>query len=237
MSSRTNQVFLPHNSPVSTRLIGYLSKEKFVLEIGCGDGALTKVLKANNFRYLGIELDNRYVQILQEQGMMVRRVDALTLSVREVESGSQIVGSLPYDQSKSIIYHLMLLTNQVAWSFGIFIIQKEVAISLTKGWWGEVMSRYFIYKKLFNIDSKAWNQNLKVDGTTVLLVNRNLGMRDLSLECSVVRNVWVGKKKKLRNNPNLKVGRISINLGVGDKRIHELDHKLRAQLIRELLLV
>lgn len=237
MSRRTNQVFLPHNSPVPLRMVKYLSKRKFVLEIGCGDGAITELLKAKNFKYLGIEIDPKYVQKLSNLSMNVREKNALSLTTEEVRAGTQIIGSLPYDQSKAIILHLMLLTAQVSWSFCIFMIQKEVATNLTKGWWGDAVSHHFIHKNLFVTNRRAWNQHLKVDGTVILLINRNSRKEDLSLRWSILRNLWTSKKKKLRNNPNPKVGRVATNLKVEERRIHELSHKLRAQLLKELLLV
>lgn len=218
-------------------MVKYLSERKFVLEIGCGDGAITELLRDKNFKYLGIELDPKYVQKLSNLSMNVKEKNALNLTTEEVKEGTQIIGSLPYDQSKAIILHLMSLTTQVSWSFCIFMIQKEVATSLTEGWWGDAVRHHFIYKNLFVTNRRAWNQHLKVDGTVILLINRNSFKEDLRSRWSALRNLWMGKKKKLRNNPDSNVGRVAANLKVEEKRIHELSHKLRAQLLKELLLV
>ncbi len=231
---RNNQVFLPHNSPIGIRMVSYLVKTLPVLEIGCGAGALTFLIDEKEYDFLGIELDVKLIEYLRLKNRNVQHLDANKLSQAEMKRRVQVISSLPYDQSKAIILHLLLLSHEVQWSMCILMVQKEVANSLAKGWWRDFISRHFLFKCLFTTDSKAWNPYLKVDGTVVCFFNKNLYQKDLRKELNFFKALWVNKKKKLRNNVWKNVSLASRELGWGERRVHELSPQERAQILEKV---
>lgn len=125
------QNFLKH-SGIARDLVDAANIEidDLVIEIGPGQGMVTKEILALTKNVILIEKDNNLEAFLREQyGSSVKIImkDVLEINYSEITSQNDyiVIGSLPYNVSKKVIYNLLIgshLPKRIA-----IIIQKEVA--------------------------------------------------------------------------------------------------------------
>lgn len=101
-----------------------------VLEVGCGRGALTKLLLETPARVVGVEVDRMLVPALtREFGGRLELHEADILEVDPFRLGlrypTKLIGNLPYHISSPILFRLMEWKNVV--SHAVIMVQKEVA--------------------------------------------------------------------------------------------------------------
>lgn len=117
-----------------------LQKGDTVLEIGPGDGALTKELLASGCKVLAIEKDHRLIPLLQEKFAQEIKKGQLTLiegDALEFEPsdytlearGYKLVGNIPYYITGALLKKFLSADNQP--ESLVFLIQKEVAERIT----------------------------------------------------------------------------------------------------------
>jgi len=110
--------------------VGMINTDDLVIEIGPGQGMVTREILALTKNIILIEKDNSLEALLKEQfGNSVEIVmkDVLEINYSEITKNKEyiVIGSLPYNVSKKVIYNLLIgnhLPNRIA-----IIIQKEVA--------------------------------------------------------------------------------------------------------------
>ena len=108
-----------------------LSNCKKIIEIGPGDGALTRNLLANNLPVTVIEYDRDLIPRLESEfsqfpNFSILNEDILKVDLQHLcDKNSVIVGNLPYNISSQII--LKLLESRVDYQSATFLIQKELA--------------------------------------------------------------------------------------------------------------
>ncbi len=110
---------------------------EFIVEIGPGPGALTDYLIKSGANTIGIDVDPRVVNLLQEKypkeqfpNFEVILKDFLTVNLQEfVKSISseriKIVGNIPYNISSQIFFKIF--ENYELFSKSVLTVQKEVA--------------------------------------------------------------------------------------------------------------
>ena len=112
-----------------------ITSDDYVLEIGPGLGALTKLLLEKGARVLAIEKDRRLADFLREhfshEQLEVLNMDALKFDARTLFSQRRVklVGNLPYNISSALI--LRFLAYPSAISLWLFTLQKEMAMRLS----------------------------------------------------------------------------------------------------------
>ncbi len=115
---------------VIRRLCEYaeLNRKDTVLEVGCGSGNITALLLDRAAKVIGIEIDNRYVQILQERfheeigsrRLVLVQGDALKI---DFPSFNKFVSNIPYNISSPMTFKLL----QHDFDLAVVIYQKEFA--------------------------------------------------------------------------------------------------------------
>ena len=112
-----------------------LSPEDRVLEIGAGDGTLTRSLGKAAGRVIAVETDRRCLDRLRREfpeGGPVEIVDAdildFDLSALGPQAPLKVVGDLPYNIATAVLERL--LTEGHLFSFMILMFQKEVGLRL-----------------------------------------------------------------------------------------------------------
>lgn len=114
--------------------LGILQKEagvadvqgKTVLEIGAGDGCLTRaLLDAGAARIIAVEKDPAYAGLLRKKFagnaiVEIREGDFLEMPFLSVD---RVVGNIPYSISSAILFRLPLLK----WERAVLVVQKEFA--------------------------------------------------------------------------------------------------------------
>lgn len=106
-----------------------------VLEIGPGQGALTRYLVQQFKRVWAVEIDPNLAEQLPSrlespENLEIINRDILTLSAEELSallsnSGGKVIGNLPYHITSPIIFKL--LENHRVMRQAVFMVQKEVA--------------------------------------------------------------------------------------------------------------
>jgi len=179
---------------------------KVVLEIGAGDGRLTReILNLNPKRIYAVELDPRWLNELV--GVSDTRLHVIEGDIRKIQFPSDVdvvVGNLPYYLSSKIIFMLPHLNISRA----VFMIQKEfgekmVARSNEKNYGRlSVTSQIFFDVRLHKVIPKhLFVPAPKVDSIIVELVLKHTTLPKSSED--VIRTLFSHKNKKIRSTyPN-----------------------------------
>ena len=159
-----------------------LSNAAEIIEIGPGDGALTKYLANTNKKFRGFEIDNQLhsklnIKFSDYKNMEFINADILEVDLRKFSSESLIVfGNLPYNISSQII--LKILEEDFVFLECIFLVQKEMAerfiskkvkqnkLSLIAEYFGSIHG-------IFDIPPEAFHPKPKVTSTLIRLVKNN----------------------------------------------------------------
>lgn len=112
---------------------GEIKPGDFVLEIGPGKGALTKILLENRARVLAIEKDNRAVEFLKEElgaqiaagDLRLLEADILEFNPEEIEGDYKLIANIPYYITGEIIEKFLSSSKQPKQI--VVLVQKEVA--------------------------------------------------------------------------------------------------------------
>lgn len=101
-----------------------------VLEIGAGEGAVTKELAKKAGKVIAVEIDRDLIPTLKEslkdfKNVEIVNADILKLEPNRYTLATKIVGSIPYQITSPLIHQLLSLKNLPKTI--TFIVQKEVA--------------------------------------------------------------------------------------------------------------
>src|SRR5215469_4587588 len=112
-----------------------VASDDYVLEIGPGLGALTKLLLEKGARVLAIEKDTRLANFLRERFSQERveilNMDALKFDPRVLFSHRRVklLGNLPYNISSALLLKFLEYPSPI--SLWLLMLQKELALRLS----------------------------------------------------------------------------------------------------------
>ena len=112
-----------------------VTSNDYVLEIGPGLGALTKLLLEQGARVLAIEKDTRLSNFLRErfshERLEILNIDALKFDERVLFSHRcvKLLGNLPYNISSALLLKFLAYPSPI--SLWLFTLQKEMATRLS----------------------------------------------------------------------------------------------------------
>ena len=112
-----------------------LTSDDYVVEIGPGLGALTKLALEKGVRVLAIEKDARLANFLRERlshpRLEVLNTDALDFDARVLFSHRRVklLGNLPYNISSQLLLKFVGFPNPI--SLWLLMLQKEMALRLS----------------------------------------------------------------------------------------------------------
>jgi 16S rRNA (adenine1518-N6/adenine1519-N6)-dimethyltransferase len=112
-----------------------IASDDYVLEIGPGLGALTKLLLEKGARVLAIEKDSRLANFLRErfshERLEILNIDALKFDAHVLFSHQcvKLLGNLPYNISSALLLKFLAPPNPI--SLWLFTLQKEMAMRLS----------------------------------------------------------------------------------------------------------
>jgi 16S rRNA (adenine1518-N6/adenine1519-N6)-dimethyltransferase len=113
----------------------HITSDDYVLEVGPGLGALTKLLLEKGARVLAIEKDTRLCNFLRErfshERLEILNIDALKFDERVLFSHPRVklLGNLPYNISSALLLKFLAYPSPI--SLWLFTLQKEVAKRLS----------------------------------------------------------------------------------------------------------
>ena len=189
--------------------------QQSIVEIGPGQGAITRGLVASGARVSAIEIDRDLAARLQQafahaDNFQLHEADALRFdfsSLRPVAGRLRIVGNMPYNISTPLIFHLLQAGDLIDDMH--FMLQKEVVERLAaqpgNGDYGRlsVMVQYHCQvMPLFEVPPGAFFPAPKVDSAVVRLVLRRhiaTPARNTRVLGQVVNAAFGQRRKTLRN--------------------------------------
>lgn len=195
---------------ISESLI-YADEYKNVLEIGPGQGVLTKYLLEKSYDFKAVDADRDMIHHLfnrfPEKADHFILEDCLKLNLYDLFNGEEfcIIGNFPYNISSQIVFKILKNHTLVPEMVGMF--QKEMAArivaphgSKTYGVISVLTQALYEGTHLFDIAPDAFNPPPKVNSSVIRLVRK-----DETLACdykrlrTVVKTGFSQRRKMLRN--------------------------------------
>jgi len=214
---RFGQHFL-HDPGVLKRIVEAIAPASgdAIVEIGPGEGALTRPLLERIGHLTAIEIDRdlaaRLAGEFASQRLSVVTADVLDFDFSALPPGLRIVGNLPYNISTPILFHLARYADRVRDMH--FMLQREVVQRMVAkhstpdyGRLSVMLQTRFRMHKLFNVAPGAFRPPPKVDSAVVRLVP--IAERpdwDQAVLEKIVREAFSARRKTLRNALPLKPG-------------------------------
>ena len=183
--------------------------EDKVVEIGPGDGSLTKLLIGRYPNLTVIEIDSVMVNHLREEypGLEILHSDFLKLPLEQLEAKApvHIIGNLPYYVTSQILFRV--LEYRHLFETATVMMQKEVARRIVSepgtkeyGILSVQLQLMASVSYLFDVPPGVFSPPPKVDSAVIQLRfdRPALQCRDESLK-AVVRTVFNKRRKKISN--------------------------------------
>jgi len=200
---RFGQHFL-HDPRVLARIVDAVAPrpEDFLVEIGPGEGALTRPLLARAGKLEVIELDRDLAERLRTlAGVTVHEGDALEFDFARFPAGLRIVGNLPYNISTPLLFHLARFAERVRdmhFMLQLEVVERMVARHSTAdyGRLSVALQARFRMEKLFNVSKGAFRPPPKVESAIVRMVPLE---KKLNIDEQLLRRAFSARRKQLRN--------------------------------------
>jgi 16S rRNA (adenine1518-N6/adenine1519-N6)-dimethyltransferase len=203
---RFGQHFL-HERGVLTKLVDAINPQKqdLLVEIGPGEGALTRLLLDRTPRMEAIELDRDLAARLREElpALKVREADALHVDYATFGADLRLVGNLPYNISTPLLFHLARYAHGVRdmhFMLQLEVVERMVAAPSTAayGRLSVALQARFRMRKLFNVSSGAFRPPPKVQSAFVRLEPLAGAVIPAALD-DILRQAFSARRKTLRN--------------------------------------
>ncbi|MEO8717496.1 MAG: 16S rRNA (adenine(1518)-N(6)/adenine(1519)-N(6))-dimethyltransferase RsmA [Burkholderiales bacterium] len=203
---RFGQHFL-HDPGVVRRIVEAIAPaaDDFIVEIGPGEGVLTRPLAARAARLEVIEIDRDLAAALAAEQFTVHVADALEFDFGTLPQGARIVGNLPYNISTPLLFHLARFAGRLRDLH--FMLQREVVERMVArpstsayGRLSVMLQVRFRMQMLFRVAAGAFRPPPRVESAVVRLMPLAAPL-DLGVErfADVVRQAFSARRKTLRN--------------------------------------
>jgi len=233
---RFGQHFL-HDPRVLGKIVDALALQAsdFVVEIGPGEGALTRRLLATAATVETIEIDRDLASKLKEENIRVHQADALQFDYSIFPRGTRIVGNLPYNISTPLLFHLARFADRVRDMH--FMLQREVVERMVAapstpayGRLSVALQARFRLKKLFNVANGAFRPPPKVESAMVRLEPLE---KILAIDEQLLRRAFSARRKTLRNAlPEVDFAALGIDSGLRPENLAPADYARIAETTR-----
>ncbi len=227
---RFGQHFL-HERGVLERIVAAIqpADADFIVEIGPGEGALTKHLRLHTRTLEVIEIDRDLAAGLAQQypGLKVHCADALEFDFAQFPAGMRIVGNLPYNISTPLLFHLARFAPQVRdmhFMLQLEVVERMVAAPSTPAY-GRLsvsLQTKFQMNKLFKVAKGAFRPPPKVDSAVVRM--EPLAWQ-LPIDEDLLRRAFSARRKTLRNAlPEIDFAAAGIDPGLRPENLSPEDY-------------
>ena len=210
------------------------NKEDVIVEIGPGDGALTKSILPYIKSTCLIEKDKDLINDLEfilkrYKSSKVINKDVLEFDFSIFRYPFRVIGNLPYNISTEIIFKMCKIDNIIDIHF---MLQKEVVDRIVSqpntkvyGRLSVMAQAYFSPKKLFDISENVFTPKPKVKSSFLRLLPRKSIFKNNKHEeifYNIVKSSFEGRRKMIRQS-------LSKYLNDDDYDSVNIDSKLRAE--------
>ena len=229
---RFGQHFL-HDPGVLARLVEAIhpSKTDVMVEIGPGEGALTRHLLKLVGHFEVIELDRDLASGLAAEfpppHLIVHCADALEYDFTRFPPGMRIVGNLPYNISTPLLFHLARFAQRVRdlhFMLQLEVVERMVAAPSTAayGRLSVALQARFRMNKLFKVSKGAFRPPPKVESAVVRLEPLP---RILQIDEQLLRRAFSARRKTLRNAlPEIDFAALGIDSGLRPENLSPEDY-------------
>ena len=183
-------------------------KEDSFIEIGPGQGAITRDIKNNSKNLTLIEIDKENVAYLKNSlgnEIEIFEEDILKIDLSFIKNNDRIVGNLPYNIASQIILRFLELNKKI--SDMHFMVQKEMAEVLTsspgnKSWNKFAVKVAFFYETeiLMDISPEAFDIKPKVNSSLVRFKPINSQAFEIKKLFQIIDLSFQSKRKTIFNN-------------------------------------
>jgi 16S rRNA (adenine1518-N6/adenine1519-N6)-dimethyltransferase len=202
---RFGQHFL-HERHVVERLLQEINprKEDFIVEIGPGEGALTRPLLERVEKLHVIEIDRDLAAGLAgefPEKLVVHQADALEFDFGVLPQAMRLVGNLPYNISTPLLFHLGTFAPRVRdmhFMLQLEVVDRMVAAPSTAayGRLSVALQARFRMSKLFRVSKGAFRPPPKVESAVVRLEPLQ---QILEIDADLLRRAFSARRKTLKN--------------------------------------
>ncbi len=217
---RFGQNFL-HDKQVIERIIAAINPQAYehLLEIGPGQGALTRPLIASEARLDCVELDRDLASYLQNEfqnkpNVSIYQQDILKFDLPSLLTDSdagirlRVIGNLPYNISTPVMFHLLRyhqLIRDMTFMLQLEVVQRLAAQPGDKnyGRLGLMAQYYCRIEHLFNVPSAAFTPKPKVSSAIVRMIPHEkfpVEAKDVNTLQTVIRTAFNQRRKTLKNS-------------------------------------
>jgi 16S rRNA (adenine1518-N6/adenine1519-N6)-dimethyltransferase len=225
---RFGQHFL-HERGVLARIVAAIEPApgEFIVEIGPGEGALTRPLLERTGSLQVIELDRDLAAKLKHENIVVHQADALDFDFGQFPRGMRIVGNLPYNISTPLLFHLARYAERVRdmhFMLQLEVVERMVAAPSTAayGRLSVALQARFRMKKLFNVSKGAFRPPPRVESAVVRLVPLE---KPLAVDGDLLRKAFSARRKTLRNAlPQVNFAAAGIDPGLRPENLSPEDY-------------
>ena len=206
---RFGQHFL-HDPGIRRRLLEAIAPApgERIVEIGPGEGALTRPLLERAGALTAIEIDRdlaaRLAAEFADGRLELICADALEFDFSSLPPGVRLVGNLPYNISTPLLFLLARHAGQARDMH--FMLQREVVERMVAapstpeyGRLTVMLQTRFRMEKLFRVPAAAFRPPPRVESAVVRLVPLAPPDWDLALLEGLVRRAFSARRKTLRN--------------------------------------
>jgi 16S rRNA (adenine1518-N6/adenine1519-N6)-dimethyltransferase len=209
MKQKLGQIFLI-DKKVAECEVNYanITQDDVVLEIGPGQGILTKLLAEKAKKVVAIEIDNNLINTLKNtipDNVELINGDALEIDYKTLPKFNKIVSNLPFQISSPITFKLL----EYGFSLAVLIYQKEFADRMIATPGNKDYSRLSVgvyYKTkcelLETIPKTCFKPQPKVDSCIIRLTPREnppFSIVNEKFFFDLTKNLFNYRRKKIKN--------------------------------------
>ena len=210
------------------------SRHDEIIEIGPGDGVLTKSIINRVNKMILVEKDCDLINNLKSsfgeyKNTLILNIDILKYNLGGLNKPMRIVGNLPYNISTEIIFKMCNCTKIIDMHF---MLQKEVVDRIIAKSNSKIYGRlsimaqtYFDVKKLFDISENVFSPKPKVKSSFVRLSAREYPFYNKNHEdifYDIVKSAFEGRRKMIKTS-------LKSYLNASDFNILNMKPDLRAE--------
>jgi len=233
---RFGQHFL-HDPRILEKIVSAVHPQEndFVVEIGPGEGALTRRLLEKTPHVETIEIDRDLAARLRQENIKVHEADALEFDYSVFPPGARIVGNLPYNISTPLLFHLARFAQRVRdlhFMLQLEVVERMVAAPSTPayGRLSVALQARFRMQKLFNVGSGAFKPPPKVESAVVRLEPL---AEMLKIDEDLLRRAFSARRKTLRNAlPGIDLAALGIDARLRPENLSPADYARIAETTR-----
>jgi 16S rRNA (adenine1518-N6/adenine1519-N6)-dimethyltransferase len=233
---RFGQHFL-HHPGVLAKIVAAIgpAAADCMVEIGPGEGALTRLLLAKLRHLSAIEIDRDLAARLAEEfppeRLTLHCADALEFDFATLPAGMRVVGNLPYNISTPLLFRLAECAARLRDAH--FMLQREVAGRMVArpstpeyGRLSVMLQARFAMRQLFRVAAGAFRPPPKVESALVRLVPLAAPPAcDPVRFADVVRRAFSARRKTLRNAlPGVDFATLGIDPGLRPENLSAADY-------------